>query len=74
MIHNKLFSTVTWPEITIFDVDLRKGMEATVQSPITDGVCCHISFCHDVTLDARNIVLKQGLNNHIEFGRKCGRS
>jgi len=44
------------------------GVEATVHSPIKDGVCCHISFCHDVTLDVRNVVLKQGLNNHITFG------
>jgi len=25
-------------------------MEATFQSPIKDGVCCHISICHDKTI------------------------
>jgi len=43
-------------------------METTFRSPIKDGVCCHIPFCHDVTFDVRNVVLYQGLNNHTKFG------
>jgi len=60
MIHNTLSYIVSQHEIF--------GMEATFQSPIKDGVCCHISFCHDVTFDVKNVVLYQGLNNHTKFG------
>jgi len=67
MKHNKLFSIVTRHEITIFDLDLWNG-STYFQSPIEDGVCCHISFCYDVTFDVRNVVLYQGLNNHTKFG------
>jgi len=69
MIHNQLFSIVTRHKITIFDVYRSLiGMEATFQSPIKDGVCCHILVGHDVTFDVRNVVLYQGLNNHTKFG------
>jgi len=53
-------------EITIFDVDLSDG--SNFSKSIKDGVCCHISFCHDITFDVRKVVLYQGLNKHTKFG------
>jgi len=46
-------------------------MEAPFQSPIKDGVCCHISFYQNVTFGVRNVVLYQALNNHTEPGGSC---